>query len=250
MRIELKTEEIIAEKSIENASVKEQNEISNADYQDEKEKMTILQRIGWIWDYYKWYIIIPIGVLLAGIYTYFCLIQEIGPTYLRTTMINAAMSDESDVKFDDLFMEEKKPDESEGEFLVDTGLVHPEIINEANSGDTVIVASVQKYNALLTNGDTDITISSKWVIEQFIRSGSYYDLSEILPKDLYDNLQDRIYYSEEIIDGKTIPVGVKLDGIKCVDKFYENGDIPVLTLSSRTKRLDHAIEFIEWIVNQ
>lgn len=237
MRLELESEEKKRMDEMEKEMQKKE---------EEKKPLNFLQRTKWLWDYYKWYVIIPLAVICVFIYGWFCFIKETGPVYLRATMINAVMSDESEVTFDDAFMDYVKPDESLGSFALDTGLVHPKVIDDTNSGDTVLVASVQKYNALLTNGDTDITISSDWVIEQFAPSGSYYSLKDVLPDALYKKLEERIYFCQG--PSGEIPVGIRLYGVDEIMKFYEGQEIPVIAISSRTKHLEHVLLFLDWLV--
>lgn len=243
MKLEYKTEE---EKRQE-IEEKEKLELERQEKKEEKitEKMKFGQKIQWFWEYHKWYVIIPIAVLVAGVYTYFCFIREVGPTYLRATMINATMSDETDVTFDDLFMEEKQVDSAEGAFRLDTGLIHPEVIDDSNSGDTVVVASVQKYNGLIVNGTTDVTITSDWVVKEFAPSGSYCNLKEVLPEEFYKKIEDRIYVCQGPDD--EIPVGIRLDGVQEVMKFYEEQAVPVIAISSRSQQTEHAIEFVMWL---
>lgn len=242
MRIEIPSEEQLEEK-------KEQELSTQAIVaESSKEALGVKNRMRWLWDYYKWYVIIPVAVLAAGVYTYFCFIREVGPTYLRTTMINAVMTDETEVTFDDAFMDAVKPEESEGKFLIDTGLVHPKVIDDTNSGDTVVVASVQKYNALIINGETDVTISSDWVIQQFAPSGCYYDLKTVLPDELYKKIEDRIYFCEGPEGTGQIAAAIRLDGVRSVLQFYEGQEVPVLAVSSRTDSLEHAIAFIQWLI--
>lgn len=97
----------------------------------------------------------------------------------------------------------------------------------------------------------DIFITRDKQFEIYASNHNIYDLREVLPAQLLDNLSDKLVYAS--IDGKEpVPYGIILKDIKY--DFYDGAgkpvDPPILSIPSNTTRLDVAVHFIRFITEQ
>lgn len=97
----------------------------------------------------------------------------------------------------------------------------------------------------------DVFITRNGLFEIYASNGHIYDLSEVLTKDLLEQLSDKLVYVS-LDGGEQIPYGILLDDIKY--DFYDGSGKPVappiLSIPQNTKRLKAAIQFIEFITQE
>ncbi len=214
---------------------------------EEQMEMSFRQKLEHFWEYEKWKVIIPIIIIIviaAMVDSYRAENRELT---LDISMINAVMESPSDVTFQDKYSEECNIDVENVPIRVETGMVHPKVVDEYAVMDSVVVASIQRYDALLLSGKTDVTITNTWVVEQYQKNDGYENLQELLPNDLYEKLQDKMFYCKDS-QGKEIPAGIIVEDVSFLSEFYD--EIPILTISKYSKRKEKAIEFVEWLSKQ
>lgn len=205
---------------------------------------TVRQKIRYFWDYHKWKVLIPAAVLIFMITFIRSYLEETKEPALVIALVNGRDTAEAENLILDEYVKERQIDMEKTPLRIESGFLHPKVMDEAASADSVTVASIQKYTAMLTNGTIDVTISTTWAVEEYEKSNAYCNLEELLPSDLYEKLEGDLYFCEDQ-NGKSIPVGIRLDKVSCLGPFYEDG-IPVLTISAYSKRTKEAIAFIEW----
>lgn len=208
---------------------------------------TVKQKIRYFWDYHKWKVLIPIAVLIF--------VGTFITSYLEETrepaLVIAIVNGQDTKVFENFVMEdyvkERGIDTEKMPLRIESGFLHPKVMDEMASADTVTVAGLQKYTSMLTNGTIDVTISTTWAVEEYEKSDAYCDLKELLPDDLYRELEEKIlFYRDQ--SGKELPVGIDLQGLSFLGDFYEEGT-PVLAVSAYSTRKEEAAAFIEWLIN-
>lgn len=211
---------------------------------DDKEDMTFRQKMEHFWEYEKWKVIIPLVLLLvinSFVQTYK---SEHQTLTLDIALVNAVMESANDVEFHNDFIKQYNIDVEQAPVKIETGMVHPEVMDEKAAMDEVAVASIQKYQAMLISGRVDITISNSWAIEEYAQSDSYENLKEFLSEDLYETVEDRLFYCVNG-QGEKIPVGIMVDEIDSINQFYS--DTPIVTVSKHSERKEESILFIQWL---
>lgn len=208
---------------------------------------TMKQKLGFFWDYYKWIVLVPAAALIF-LFTFITSYMEENKTpALVIAVINARDTTSLETAVTEEYTRERQiyrgcPVRIEGGFL------HPKIMDETASTDTVTVAGIQKYTGMLTNGTVDVTISPVWSVEEYEKAGAYCDLQELLPGEVFEKLEEDILYCKDG-SGKKIPVGICIEGSILLGEFYEEG-VPVLTVSAYSTRKEEAIAFVEWFLKK
>lgn len=95
----------------------------------------------------------------------------------------------------------------------------------------------------------DVFITRDDSFKSYVASGTIQDLSNILPDDVLEKLEDKIVYATVDGSNEPIPYGILLDDIDY--KFYDGGgdtiNPPILSIPYNTKRPEVARYFIEFI---
>lgn len=176
------------------------------------------KRLQYIWDYYKWYFIIPIIILFFAFSIIYSLIENNKPKDISVAFVNA---NENLVKQVEHIFKEK-------DILIYDDFFQSEI----QSLDTDLVANIQKFSALLTNGGFDVAFSPNYSVEMFSKNDAYVNLEKFLPDELYKSLSKDLFFCENS-QGDNIPVGIVIE---------EN---QILTVSSYAKNTEYIIYLIE-----
>lgn len=95
----------------------------------------------------------------------------------------------------------------------------------------------------------DTFISCKDKFNVYATNDTLYDLSEILPKDLYQKVESKLVYATKKGTNQQVPYGILLDD--CNYKFVDGGghpiDSPILSIPTIAKHKKVAISFIKFL---
>ena len=222
-------------------------------------KMDRRQKLQYIWDYYK----IPIIAVLVLILAVTSIVRDRmsrKETVLYIAMLdsNASFVMESNL-LDDFTatLEGFDADREQMEINADY-----DASGTSRPGFVFIEKTVADYSA----GIIDATIAPKAAIEQYAEHQAYGDLSEILPKELYDRLRSEGYELIEhtyedpatgkryeypaavnISDSSAIKAGfTDVDGNK---RDYYDEDC-YYAISPDTENMDNCVAFLEYLLDK
>ena len=223
------------------------------------------KKIGFIWDYYKWWIIGGIAAIIA-LTTFIRDYRENSkPTYLYVEMLNSYFgADNTNTIYNDF------PSEAGIDLTKEHLTIGTEVTLSAENYDTTMLAFQQRLVASYAAQELDVVIGPKNIIEGPANCDNYADLDKILPKDLIDELKDREYefyifdpakddiedYEGEDLTPYT--AGIYLDNCSYLNNQGEHGaypvaqtedDRPVLTIAANSTRIDHAIGFVRFLIH-
>lgn len=95
----------------------------------------------------------------------------------------------------------------------------------------------------------DIFITREESFKIYVGNNNIYDLSKVLPEELYKKVETKLVYASKDGSDESVPYGILLDDIGY--DFYDGGgdpvDPPILSIPINTNRLDVAIYFIEFL---
>ena len=205
---------------------------------------TVKQKITYFWDYHKWKVLIPAAVLVFIITFISSYLEETKEPALVIAIVNGRDTASGEILISEEYIKERRIDVEKTPLRIESGFIHPKVMNETALADSATVAGIQKYAAMLTGGTIDVTISTTWAVEEYEKADAYCNLKELLPSGLYEELEEDMFFCKDQ-SGTSVPVGICLDSDSCLGGFYENG-IPVLTVSAYSKRKEEATAFIEW----
>ena len=251
-------------------------EDSLGDKQRRKEQFKELDlkgKIGYIWDYYKWFFIVGVAVIIALVVFIRDYADNSKPTYLNAVILNSHFAIDTTNTLEEDYIEQFKINTDENHLYFDTSInLNTEIF------DTTMVASQMRLVSMYSAGEIDVVMGPVDIMEGPADCNCYADLSEILPQELMDELADRdyefYYYDEEAVAKKRAEnsefaaepqgeyakpyiAGVYLDNCSylnnngeygCYDAAETPGARPIFTIAANAPNVEHAIEFLQFLV--
>lgn len=223
------------------------------------------KKAGYIWDYYKWWIIGAVIAVIAVCVFIRDYRENSKPTYLYVEMLNSYLG-----------IDISAANTLRDDFVKETGInleeehltIGCETTLDTDTFDTTMLAYQQRLIANYTSGELDAVIGPVEIMEGPANCDDYADFNEIIPEKLMDELIDRgyeLYYfdpsADEIEDyeGEDLTpycAGIYLDDCAYLNNIGENGAYPVaeaegsrviFTIAANSGRKDHAIEFLKFI---
>ncbi len=168
-------------------------------------------KIQFIWDYYRWHILVGLCVLVFGISTLHDVFSYRDPI-LNITMINSYISSYS-------------PEETFADFLDTYGYEtfdHAVIVDDGiyfGSDPQTAMISSQRLMCTLAAGETDMIFWSSDDPDCFSHDAFLADLSTILPAEILSAYSDEILYATDEETGSHYPCAIKLVGNKWLNDY-------------------------------
>lgn len=213
-----------------------------------KAPKTIKQKLRFFWDYYKWAVLLPVAALIFLITFITSYLEENKTPALGIAVINARDTTSFEAAVTEEYVRERRIDTGKTPVRIESGILHPRVMDETASTDTITVAGMQKYAAMLTNATIDVTVSPAWSVEEYEKADAYCDLQELLPEDIFEELKEAVIYCKDG-SGNEIAVGICIGNSSLLGEFYEEAS-PVITVSARSTRKEEAVQFIEWLLEK
>lgn len=211
-------------------------------------KMNTKQKVNYFWDYNKWKVIITCLVLVMLISIIHTLIEGKKEPSICLALVNSTVVKEEDTELLSTYVKEKNIDIDKHPAKLEANMIHPELSGDMGAADSIAVMNIQRYQLLLVEGDIDITISTKWAVEEYAKNNCYRNLQDFLPEKLYEKVKNHLFYYEKE-NGEKIPIGFYSDYIKQIDDVYPDGVRPIITVSIYSKRSEQIIDYLNWLLN-
>jgi len=230
------------------------------------------KKLSYFWDYYKWYVIGTIAVVAfvsSFIYEY----ATKKETALYAVLLNASPLTKDSSEYTQSFADYTALDTEEYELFFDTS-----IRIEDGSMDDVTYTSVQKLAVYTAAADLDVMVSDATSFQKYANSYTFYDLREILTPEQIEKYEPYFYYVDTVTVEKIeaandaldtdfvpvypdpykpeemttpIPVGITVDGNEWLqENFYFRGEDITLGVYCNTQRLDMALQYIDFLMQE
>lgn len=222
--------------------------------EEEKEEKpdTVLTKfaksLGYFWEYYKWYVIIPAIVIVLVVIFVASYINESREIALRIALVNTIDISDPLAAFQVDYPNDRGIDTGELPVKVEYDFQFPEDSAVATKIDDTTIAKMQKLSVMVGTGKLDVMFATPWVIDQYSLSGTTTDVREIFDEEFLEKYKDRIYYAEDDT-GEVIPVGFETDGCTALGEFTD-GATPVMAVFDSAPHPEEYKYFIEWVLER
>ena len=118
----------------------------------------------------------------------------------------------------------------------------------ADSGNYTDYTGIEKTMAVIATNELDIIVGDQEAFDYFTRSECFHDVTTILPENLLEKFQDKIYYYTFEETGETVPVGIYVtDSPKLNENYYYVDKEPILGFLINSDSIENALTFLEFI---
>ena len=225
-------------------SLKETMHISVQEERKKIKEMSLKERFEYIWEYYKIHIVGTIIFLLFASSLFNSIYQNVKyEDILSLAIVNNSLLEEKQDYMSNGFAEYYNLDEEKETLLFDDGF-HIDLDKPNES----TYASTQKFAAMVAAKSIDAAISDLTFFENYSDEGTFYDLSTLLPEDIYTQIEDSLYYAKDE-QGNEKPFGLNLSSTHLVEGAGLYINPPILSIVINSQHPDVAIEFIKYAFN-
>lgn len=240
----------------------------NDEIKDQTKKMkdmTFKQKVAYIWEYYKFWILGGIVFIIFVVTLTGDIIDSKRPYYLNGMMLNSNLAYDDTVNLDEMFAAEMGVDMEKMQLFIDKDMKIP----TDGSYDQMTMAYQTKLVSGYAAGELDVVIGPIAAMATSANVDAYADLTKILPQSLLDELEDRgyeFYYftpseddleEESIKEGEPYVGGIYMDSCRLLYDIGQYGayDTPtnedervIFTIPVNAPRPENAIKFLEFLI--
>ena len=197
------------------------------------QEMSKKERIEFIWDYYKFWIIGGIIGIIAiiSVVHHFMTVKE---TVAEMLLVNA--STENEVSNMDEYLTERGYNPQKQEIIINSSF----IINLERT-DTTNVYTLQSLQTIIAADGADILAADSEMYQYLASLSSMADLRDFLSDDILEKYADNIFYVTDEDSGDTYPAGIIIpNNAWMVANGYYTDDCYIGILTGRSKSEDAA----------
>lgn len=232
------------EERLQKGEASEEPEIQKEDTRITK----IIKSIGYFWDYYKWFVIIPTVIILIVVVFIDNYRKENRDFALRIAISNATNVYDTLNTIDEEYPEYRGIDVTETPIRIDYEFEYPKDRMVATNMSQSQVMNMQKFNAMVVGGKSDVVISNTWLLDDYSVNKNMLDVYEIFDEDFIKEYEDRIYwYIGE--GGEKTAVGFYVGDCEFLDEFA-NGEPAVIAIFANGEHPEEAAEFVKWMLSK
>lgn len=199
-------------------------------------------KIQYIWDYYKWPILIGIAVviLLINVIIHFATYKE---SALNVTMVNCFDSSDNDTASFDEFFEQEGFDSNKECISFSNSLTLP-----ADASSAMDSTSYQGLTLRVTAGDEDILFSPPEIYDMYASQGCMLNLEDVLSPDELEQYADYLVYTTDSESQTSYPCGVALNHNSWLDENNYYKDECYFGILYTSKNTDTSVDFLRYIL--
>lgn len=206
------------------------------------------RKIGFFFDYYKWFVIIPAIIIVITIVMITSYLSESRERALELCVLNA----EYEIP-ELIYAVEHDFIDYTGENITgkDIRIVYDLKYPDTSTGEVFSQSeniSMQKFNASVIAGRVDIALTDTWVINDYSVTNATLDLREIFDEEFLKEHEDKVYYARDE-SGEKIPVAFYVNA-KAVKDVYPDGSEPLAVSFDSSKHKEEAKRFMEWLLSE
>ena len=202
-------------------------------------------KLGYIWGYYKWWILGLIIFITIAANTIPGIIENHKEAVLYTAFVNTQIMNQESTDLMDDFVAEADIDMDGKRIVLDTSL----IINR-NRGDNISMQCNQKLLAMFSSNMLDVLLCDDENFQFYAENGCFQSLEEILPKDLFEKYKPYMLRCDTDDSEREIYYGISVKTSKVL--VDENAYIvdPIFTICTNASQPENAVKFLEFLMKE
>lgn len=205
-------------------------------------ELTTKAKFQYIWDYYRWHILVTLCVLAFFLYSLFHFFTDKKPV-LHVIMVNCYNNLSNDTSgFDD--------------FMLQEGFnLKKECVSLTNSltemMDDIDATGLSDYDSLtlrLTAGGEDCFFATEEIYQQYAELGCMENLTTLFPQDFLDKYAESLVYTTDSETGSTYPCGICLKDNLWIDTYHYYDSECYFGILTKADHLESACDFLEYVL--
>lgn len=253
MRIETEEYKEEVQKEYEEAQEELKQELEEEQNKKKKRKTNpkieaFKKKLDFFWTYDKWCVIIPFIIIVISVSLISGFIEDHKDASLYIAFTNSSEILDAEDAIRTEYVEFRNINKKKNPINIADNIYYPVDAEDQGYSDQSILAGIQKYSVLITNGRADITFSNTWVFEAYELESCYMDLREAFGEEFVEENKDLIFYAVNK-EGESVPIAIDVVNWSKLGRFYDMAD-PYVAIASNTTNYEESVEFIKWVLEQ
>jgi len=209
----------------------------------EKQKwgeMNSKEKWGYFNQYYRNKLIILIVGVVAGVWLLYTIFGPSVENVLYIAVINDYWEDEAQTELQDNLREYLQIESKWKQVAIDDTY----FFNDDSSGEAYNY--VQKLAAFIFAGDIDLIISDEEQFSVYATQDYFLNLKEVLPADLYAQVEDYLVYFSSESSPEALPVGIRLGESKVFQSMKGYQQDPIVGIMGNSEYQENSIAAIRY----
>lgn len=202
-------------------------------------------KIGYVWDYYKWHIIVAITIVSFIVYMIHHYATYRDPL-LNVIMINTNDTYNASTEGFDEFQETYGYDAKEYPISLSSSFYFPE--DENSEAAALSYTDHQTLATMVAAGSGDLFFGTGNVYLSYAEQGALLDLSSFLSPELLEKYEDKLLYATNEGEVAPYPCAIELTDNAWLSK-YNYYDSCYFGIFYRNQNPDACREFAEFLLN-
>lgn len=201
------------------------------------------EKINYIWDYFKWWILGTIAIIITLIITVPGILENHKEVQLYALFVNSNIQSQESTTIMDDYVEAANIDMNNKRIILDSTLYI-----DRDSTTTTTMENSQKLTVLFASNTIDVMISDEENFEFCCSQGAFMDLKELLPDDLYEKYSHKMMFAENPTTKEMTAYGIMMNESQILNDENAFSEVPVLSVAYTTEHKENAILFIRYLL--
>jgi hypothetical protein len=211
--------------------------------------MTFGEKIGHLWEYYKWFAIVGIALIIATVSVVFSVLENSKELAYGGKIVNLAITEEGEHYLKEGWFEAQGGDSENQRIELETLLIPN--LNDAAYNENA-AATATKLVTTITMGEVDYVLADLDTIIFLCRDGSFSPLNDVLTAEQLQQFEGKLFAYKS--DTEEYWVAIDITELPFVKKHIslsdgEQDNRVCIAFPGNTGRSEKNGEFLEYLLN-
>lgn len=206
--------------------------------------MTFKEKIAHLWDYYKWFVIVGVILIISAVSVVFSVVQNSKELVYGGVITNLSVTEEGKTYLKEGWFEALDSNPKKQKIELDE--IYVPNMDQPSFTETSRV-NAAKVTTMITAGYVDYVMADAYSIHYLASAGSFQPLDAVLSEELMDQFEGKLVTYKD--DDTTYLVAVDISELPFVKKNVATPDKVYIAFPGNTGRTERNAAFLEYLMN-
>jgi hypothetical protein len=206
--------------------------------------MTFAEKLGHLWEYYKWFAIGAVVLIIVTISVVSSVIENSKELVYGGMVVNLTVSEEGNTYLKEGWFEALGADSDQQKIELDT-MYMPDM--DTPTYTETSRANVTKITTMITAGYVDYILADAYAVHYLCSGGSFSALDTVLPEEILEQFEGKLVTYED--DKETYLVAIDISDLPFVKEHVMSKDKTYIAFPGNTGRTERNAAFLQYLMN-
>ena len=206
--------------------------------------MTFKEKVAHLWEYYKWFAIVGVLLIIATVSVIVSVIQNSRELVYGGAIVNLSVTEEGKTYLKEGWFEALEGDSKKQKIALDDIYI-PDMENATFMESAS--ANVSKITAMISAGYIDYVLADAYAIHYLGSAGSFQPLDIVLSQEQLAQFEGKLVTYED--EEQTYLVAIDISEIPFVKENIQSADKVYIAFPGNTGRTERNVAFLEYLLS-